>query len=777
MGSMFSLATPPAPWILAVIAIVVMGAVLDYGPRRGQHPLSRSARAGCFILRMLGLGGVVAAVVGLSQPREEEKAALRRLVIIADNTESMSVPDAATTAETPTRRSTRAAEAWRARAAFESWREREGLQLEVVPLDAVTEGPPFDPNNPFASPTGRRSDLASALEALSADRSVLPLAGVVVVSDGLQRGDQTKVRERLLHAARRTEVPVSTVSVGGSALTDAAVTGIRTGDFAFVENTLVVEVTVDSVGLDGALADLELRMDTELIERRPIPLSGDGAPQTIEFEFVPDKVGQFIFSARLIPLAQEATPDNNEAIHVVKILRDRVRALHVAGRPDWDVRALRTLLRSDPNVELLSYYILRDFDDISRAVSNERMSLIPFPVDELFMEKLDTFDIIIMQNFDAQTHGRYLQNIEDFVLGGGALIVIGGDLGLPTGDFDALQEILPIRTDAPAPLVRAPVRPTITAQGGRHPVTEWLDGAGWDALPPLDAYNEVAFQAVSTRQDTKFTELLRHPNATTRAGEPVTVLAVGLAGKGRTMVLTSPSTWRLGFSEGLDANTAGGRPFDQLWRSALRWLLQDESEERLSLETNQSRLPPSAPLSLRIEALSVDYLPKPDTEIEWSIHGLDDDLEIAAGSVLTGPDGAAVLSLDAPASEGNYVATARFATAPRPSSASESRPTSARTESVARRVFRVTRSSRELYPLDARVGTPHLRALAEQTDGSWYDLVEAPTFPPKVPLAPRESQAIRRAGTTPVWPSPWVLVLLLFGFCGEWLLRRRLGAS
>ena len=28
MGSMFSLATPPAPWILAVIAIVVTGAIL-----------------------------------------------------------------------------------------------------------------------------------------------------------------------------------------------------------------------------------------------------------------------------------------------------------------------------------------------------------------------------------------------------------------------------------------------------------------------------------------------------------------------------------------------------------------------------------------------------------------------------------------------------------------------------------------------------------------------------------------------------------------------------
>ena len=77
----------------------------------------------------------------------------------------------------------------------------------------------------------------------------------------------------------------------------------------------------------------------------------------------------------------------------MKVLRDKVRVLHVAGRPDWDVRALRTLLRRDPNVELLSYYILRGFDDISREDTTAPLSLIPFPTDELFEEQLGSASI------------------------------------------------------------------------------------------------------------------------------------------------------------------------------------------------------------------------------------------------------------------------------------------------------------------------------------------------------------------------------------------------
>ena len=44
--------------------------------------------------------------------------------------------------------------------------------------------------------------------------------------------------------------------------------------------------------------------------------------------------------------------------YVLKVIRDKVRALQVVGRPSWDERLLRRLLKRNPNVDLISFFIL-----------------------------------------------------------------------------------------------------------------------------------------------------------------------------------------------------------------------------------------------------------------------------------------------------------------------------------------------------------------------------------------------------------------------------------
>ena len=85
-----------------------------------------------------------------------------------------------------------------------------------------------------------------------------------------------------------------------------------------------------------------------------------------------------------MPVApNEAVTTNNTRSFVVRVIRDKIRVLQVAGSPSWDVRALRAMLKSNPNVDLISFFILRTQDSIS-LVPNDEMSLIPFPTRELF---------------------------------------------------------------------------------------------------------------------------------------------------------------------------------------------------------------------------------------------------------------------------------------------------------------------------------------------------------------------------------------------------------
>ncbi|MBC7052258.1 hypothetical protein G6O46_24935, partial [Salmonella enterica subsp. enterica serovar Enteritidis] len=84
-------------------------------------------------------------------------------------------------------------------------------------------------------------------------------------------------------------------------------------------------------------------------------------------------------------------------------------------------------LKSDASVDVVAFFILRTQSDTPNA-RQEDLSLIPFPVDELFTEHLPSFDAVVLQDFDAQPYGleRHLPQLARYVRAGGGLIMVGG---------------------------------------------------------------------------------------------------------------------------------------------------------------------------------------------------------------------------------------------------------------------------------------------------------------------------------------------------------------
>ncbi len=190
-------------------------------------------------------------------------------------------------------------------------------------------------------------------------------------------------------------------------------------------------------------------------------------------------------------LADEAIAENNRRAFVLKVVRDKIRVLQVAGRPSWDERFLRGMLKRNPNVDLISFFILRSRTDIDDA-SQDEMSLIPFPTDELFGHQLPSFDVVFLQNFNYEPYGmgQYLDEIRRYVEGGGALVMTGGDLSFSSGGYSdtAIAEVLPVQLpanslplffdDIPGTVANAPTlvdthafNLSLTAEGAAHPIT------------------------------------------------------------------------------------------------------------------------------------------------------------------------------------------------------------------------------------------------------------------------------------------------------------------
>ncbi|MBL9102058.1 MAG: hypothetical protein JNL82_13925 [Myxococcales bacterium] len=797
----------PGPLALGLLLAVVALALVESVRAVRRTNLSLGTRVGLLALRALGLLGLLVVGLELTVSHETVRPTGPRVVVLVDRSASMALQDADRPDAPAQERLARARDVWAASAdARAAWREQ-GLAVQVRSFADRSE--PLD--GPGAEtlavdPGGPASDLARALAQLSSSTGLAaddrpasdladprPLAAVVVLSDGLfdahdpRASAESAAQDPLLLTARALGVPITTVSAGAPAIRDLAVAGLRAGEFAFVEN--VAEFSADLVahGYAGADAEVTLRRDGAAVATTRVTLGGDGEPVTARFEVAPDRVGQFVYEIAATPLRGEATAANNRRAFVVKVLRDKVRVLHVAGRPDWDVRALRTLLGRDPNVELLSYYILRSVDDADREDPSAPLSLIAFPTDELFKEQLGSFDLVILHNFDALNHqvGQYMADVASYVDDGGALVVIGGDMGLATGDYvGPLAAHLPVDTRAPTGLSTDAYRPQLTDAGRRHPITAWLASSGlgdWSELPALDSHNPV--KLARHAEDIGTAVLLTHPG-----GAPL--LAIAEPARGRSLVLATGATWRLGFAGGLPF-VDGARPYDLLWLGAIRWLLRDAAAERLTLETDRPAYLVGDPVTLRAAALTPSYAPEPDVPLAWQVRPLGaGEPAIAAppadpasklgpptfllseGTWTTDALGRASETLQRGLQVGAYEALAwRTGTKDQVGSDADA--------ARARRVFLVQEPGQELALVDADPGERRLAGLAAATGGAALVARDGDRLPATLPLADLGAEGpglrvdSRRA--VPLWDGPWALLLVLLGLGGEVLLRRRLG--
>ena len=234
------------------------------------------------------------------------------------------------------------------------------------------------------------------------------LAGVVVISDGLiESPDAFKSPLASSNANTSPAIPIHTMIFEAAPKADTSVQHVDTAEFSFVRTVTRIDVELGQKGLskDTALP-LELYENGKLIRKKTVTLSPGASTTTDFFEVTPPHHGTFLYEIRLGHLKDERTLKNNSHVFSIKAIRDKIRILHVAGRPSWDVRSFRGMLKQNSNVDLVSFFILRTPNDMKLAPDNE-LSLIPFPTRELFEEELQSFDVIILQNFDFIPYNMY----------------------------------------------------------------------------------------------------------------------------------------------------------------------------------------------------------------------------------------------------------------------------------------------------------------------------------------------------------------------------------
>ncbi|MCC7537277.1 MAG: hypothetical protein IT379_13730 [Deltaproteobacteria bacterium] len=587
-------------------------------------------------------------------------------------------------------------------------------------------------------------------------RSSGDVGALLLVSDGaeldgwLRRG----VDERARNELRALGARVHTVAVGGGApIHDLAVVSVRGDRVGYLRTEARVEVTVRATGGLGGEVPVVLRQGENVLREQRVQLP-DGGEATTTIPFVPARLGRMALTVSVPHRPEDVVPENDSRSFVVEVERDRLRVLLVCGRPSWDQRALRGLLERDPAVDLVSFFILRGHADLTMS-SQDELALIPFPVDELFEEHLDSFDVVFLQDFDYGPYGMapYLPRMRDYVLRGGSLVMVGGERSFTSGGYHGspLADVLAVRLVPdgpeseildPEPFVALP-----SPRALRHPLLALAADpasvrAAWARLAPVDGVNVVESLAEDALG------LVLHPSRRLPDGGPHPLVAIREVGRGRSVAVTSDATYRWGMTTA--GATGDASAYDRFWGQVLRWTSRDPELEPAQVTTDRERYGFGADVRAHGVLRQRDFEPHRDAPVVVSMSDTS-GRRLVTRTVRTSAEGAFEAVVRAPEQSGAYVVRAESG------------------DLFAEEVLVVEAGGEELA--DVRARPDLLRAIAEATGGTFATSAGA------LDLDALTASRTRVAGRERHRPfsGPWGLLLCVVTFGGEWILRRRWG--
>ena len=504
-------------WAMALLALGLFGSAALAAARARRLAPFRAALA-------------IAALLLVANPvrRIEERERQRDVAVaVVDRSRSMSVNGGEAQADA-------------ALAALR--REAPGLDWRVV--EARPEP---------GQPTRLLPTLDRALRDVPAER----LAGALLITDGVVRDTADPA---LLPPGR----PLHLLLAGDPEVRDRRLIATRVPPYSVVGRPAAISLRID----DGADAAGTARLDW-LVNGVAQPAREVSVGETVTLPVPIERRGDVEVALSVAPMAGgEATLVNNRALVRLNGVRDRLRVLLVSGVPYPGGRVWRDTLKSDPNIDLVHFTILR-LPDSYDPTPTEELALIPFPVEELFEEQLPRFDLVILDRFGLTEllspgyFGRLSAYVRD---GGGMLVVAGDEYAEPGGLPDTLlREILPA---LPAgPVITRNFTPALSDVGRRHPVTATLRG-------PWGAWGEQA-DVRASRAQVLMTGIDGRP-----------LLMLDRQGKGRIGLLASTNTWWWARA------VEGDGPRDELLRRTVHWLMQepDLAEDRLDVSARDRRL-------------------------------------------------------------------------------------------------------------------------------------------------------------------------------------------
>ncbi len=751
----FTFAYGISPWLFALLTVLIIAGVW-FTYRETTRQLSRGWKTFFIGIRsavlLLLLFCLLRPIVTTLQVSPQETY----LAVLLDDSQSMAIadlPDAQTR-----------------RAAVEEQLYENGLldelaesfQIRTFRFDKETQR---IISAEELSEAGTTSSIDQALNYVDDQLNGLPLGGIVLISDGADNSDDDPLSTAQEFGAR--QIPVFTIGVGQEDIPqDIGIVDVSAAKTVLEGSVFNVLVAVNHQGYEGQQVELSIMDGETMVATDIVTLGTEGVTRRYELELTPERPELIVYDLNVELQAGEIIDKNNSYSFLVdNTEKEALDILYIEGHPRNEYKFIRRAVAGDSSLRLATYLQTGPEKYYRQGIESATELSGGFPVDR---EELFQYEALILGDIEFDFfNADQLQMIEDFVAerGGGFLMS-----GMVDEEFigTPLADILPVT------LVEEGFLPSHLRGGirrGQHPTGELyfprLTRSG--EFSPLlrlsadDSENQAMWRQLPELQGVYVTGrikpgaevLIEHPLLQYQ-NQALPIIASQRYGSGRSMSLTTASTWRWQMML-----PAADESHETLWRQIMRWLAVS-APERITIEFDREFYNVGDVVNVRATVLNSQYEADNDATLwmqtsnpleEFIDAPMEWDIEedgVYRASFIAEEEGVYSLLVDVASAAGE-----------RSDSSAEKRA-----------AFVVTPSLREYT--NAELDSGLLARIAEVSGGSYFDLAGAGALANTIEFTPN---AYSREVQIDLWDRPWLLGLLILLLCVDWVGRRMKGLS
>jgi uncharacterized membrane protein len=750
----FRFAPPPGAYVAAVVvALAVVATIVTYRLARANAGVStrtgstRVARRK-LVLAVLRTATLTLLLFCLFRPVLVIKAAVSQqnfLAVLVDDSRSMQIAD------------------WdgarRAEFVKQEFVDKGGPVLQALADRFVIRTFRFSSAaNRLKSPVdltfnGSQTKLGTALDEARQELAGLPLAGVVLVSDGADTTDAS-LSDALL-AMKAASLPVYTVGVGADRLPkDIQISRINVPRSALKGTSLLVDAVITQTGYAGQTVSLDVEDEGRIVGSQEVRLPADGEPAAVRVRFTASDPGSRRVRFRISPQPGELVSQNNAREALMEVRDRREKILYFEGEPRFEYKFIKRAVADDSNLQIIGLQRTADNKFYRQELDNPEQLVAGFPRTR---EELFAYRGLILGSVEAGAFtGDQLRMVAEFVeRRGGGLLVLGGGRSFSEGSWAGtpVADVLPVQLERPqrssdAPAVsRLKVHPT--RAGTAHAVTqlgatEEASTTRWTTMPGVTSVNTL------TAVKPGATILL---SGTDERRREQVVLAFQRYGRGKSLVQPIQDSWLWQMHASMPVEDM---THENYWRQLLRWLV-DGVPEHVEMHTNAERVEAGDTVTLTAAVVDPTFVEINDARVVAHVTGPKGPMDVPLQ--WTGEKSGEYRGTFVAPDEGLYSAQAEAVRGDKPLG----------TGSVH---LRAGPGDAEYF--DAAMQAARLRRIAEETGGRFYT-------PDTVSALPEDLRYSGRGITTveerDLWNMPIVLVLIVGFMCAEWAYRRATGLA